>query len=77
MFYLGSEGGLRPHLNIEQYEYMKGPNSGAGLKLQVHNPDEPPLVRDQGIAIPPGSQAFVAIKTIEVSDCSHYDCEMS
>ena len=39
-FNLGSEGGLRLHLNIEQYEYMKGPNSGAGLKMQVHNPDE-------------------------------------
>ena len=62
----GSEGGLRLELNIEQYEYMRGPNPGAGLKLQIHNQNDVPLVKEHGLAVPPGSHGFVAIKTIEV-----------
>ena len=62
----GSEGGLRLQLNIEQYEYMKGPNPGAGLKLQIHNQEDVPMVKDHGIAVPPGSHGFVAVKTVEV-----------
>ena len=53
-------------LNIEQYEYMRGPNPGAGLKLQIHNQNDVPLVKEHGLAVPPGSHGFVAIKTIEV-----------
>lgn len=62
----GSEGGLRLELNIEQYEYMRGPNPGAGLKLQIHNQYDVPLVKDHGLAVPPGSHGFLAIKTVEV-----------
>ena len=64
---IGSEGGLKLQLNIEQYQYMHGPNEGAGLKVLVHNYNEIPLVRDHGLAIPPGSHAFIAAKTVKVS----------
>ena len=64
--HLGSEGGLRMQLNVEQYEYMNGPNPGAGLKLQIHNQQDVPLVKDHGIAVPPGTHAFVAVKTVKV-----------
>ena len=30
---LGARFGLRMTLNIEQYEYMSGPNTDAGLKV--------------------------------------------
>ena len=32
----GSAFGLKLILNVEQYEYMKGPNNDAGVKVQVH-----------------------------------------
>ena len=57
---------MRLQLNIEQYEYMKSPNPGAGIKLQIHNQDDVALVKDHGIAVPPGSHGFLAVKTVEV-----------
>ena len=32
----GSAFGLKLILNVEQYEYMKGPNNDAGVKVRVH-----------------------------------------
>lgn len=53
-------------LNIEQYEYMTGPNEGAGLKILVHAQHQFPLVRDLGQAVPPGAHAFVGIQMLQV-----------
>ena len=53
-------------LNIEQYEYMVGPNPGAGIKLLIHDNTEVPLVRDLGNAIPPGTHAYVGIQIVQV-----------
>ena len=64
--FVGADGGLKLQLNIEQYEYMRGPNDGAGLKILIHNHNDVPMVRDHGLAVPPGSHGFVAIKTVEV-----------
>lgn len=63
---LGADRGLRLQLNIEQYEYMQGPNPGAGIKLLVHDNQEIPLVRDLGVAIPPGAHAYVGVQITEV-----------
>lgn len=63
----GSQAGLQLRLNIEQYEYMKGPNTGAGLKLHVHNQGDVALVKDHGIAVAPGAHAFVGVNIIKVS----------
>ena len=62
----GADRGLRLRLNIEQYEYMRGPNPGAGIKILIHDANEVPLVRDLGQAIPPGSYAFVGIQIVQV-----------
>ena len=62
----GSNSGLKLELNIEQYEFMKGPNDGAGIKILVHEPNDIPLVRDHGLAVPTGMHAFVALKIVEV-----------
>ena len=67
MLFTGARGGLRLRLNIEQYEYMPGPNSGAGLKILVHHQHEVPQLRDLGISIPPGSHSVVGVTTIKVS----------
>ena len=58
-------------LNIEQYEYMVGPNPGAGIKLLIHDNTEVPLVKDLGNAIPPGTHAYVGIQIVQVR---HFDC---
>ena len=59
---------MRLQVNIEQYEYMRGPNTGAGLKILVHNQKEVPLVKDYGRAVPSGSHGYVAVKTFEVGN---------
>ena len=66
-FVAGADRGLRMRLNIEQYEYMVGPNPGAGIKLLIHENTEVPLVRDLGNAIPPGTHAYVGIQIVQVS----------
>ena len=58
-------------LNIEQYEYMTGPNDGAGLKILVHDQNQIPLVRDLGQAVPPGAHAFVGIQILQVRTKEH------
>ena len=62
----GSQSGLQLRLNIEQYEYMKGPNTGAGIKLHLHDQGDVALVRDQGIAVAPGTHGFVAVDLLKV-----------
>ena len=54
-------------MNIEQYEYMKGPNTGAGIKLHLHDQGDVALVKDQGIAVAPGTHGFVAVDLLKVS----------
>ncbi len=66
VFSAGADRGLRMRLNIEQYEYMVGPNPGAGIKLLIHDNTEVPLVRDLGNAIPPGTHAYVGIQIVQV-----------
>lgn len=58
----GSRFGLSLTINIEQYEYMIGPHSDAGIKVFMHAKNEVPEVRDLGFAIPPGSHALVGIR---------------
>ena len=66
LIFLGSSGGLSLQLNVEQYQYMIGPNEGAGLKVLVHQNDVDGAMKDHGLAIPPGAHAYVAAKIIEV-----------
>ncbi|CAI9741142.1 degenerin del-10 [Octopus vulgaris] len=64
----GAENGLRLILNVEQYEYMPGPNNAAGIKILMHNEDEFPKVRELGLATPTGAHAFVGLKIISLSN---------
>ena len=47
-------------LNVNQSEYALG--ADAGVLLAVHKQSEPPLVDDEGIAVPTGRHAFIGIK---------------
>ncbi len=68
---LGSGGGLRLTLNVEQYEYMPGPHSGAGIKMLLHNSYDVAMVKDLGVSIPPGMHACAGISIVKVSIISY------
>ncbi|KAI0216175.1 hypothetical protein LSAT2_031783 [Lamellibrachia satsuma] len=57
----GVKNGLELVVNIELYEYMKGPHNAEGLKLLLHQQDAIPLVQDFGSSVPTGMNTFVAI----------------
>lgn len=58
----GSGFGLSLVLNIEQYQYMTGPQDEAGIKVLLHDAREIPLVKDLGFAIAPGTHTLVAVQ---------------
>lgn len=47
---------------------MPGPNDAAGVKVLTHVKDDHPRVRELGIAVPTGTQAFIGLQVIMVSD---------
>ena len=53
---------------VEQYEYMPGPNDAAGVKVLTHVKDYYPRVRELGIAVPTGTQAFIGLQVVMVSN---------
>ena len=63
----GSGFALSLILNIEQYQYMKGPQDEAGIKVLLHDDTEIPLVKELGFAIAPGTHTLVAVKQNVVS----------
>ena len=63
----GSGLALSLVLNIEQYQYMKGPQDEAGIKLLLHDASEVPLVKELGFAIAPGTHTLVAVNRNVVS----------
>ena len=62
----GAGSGVKLRMNVEQYEYMPGPNSGAGVKLLVHDQRDVPMVKEMGQVVPPGSNGLVGIQITKV-----------
>uniref|UniRef100_K1QLG3 Amiloride-sensitive cation channel 2-B, neuronal n=1 Tax=Magallana gigas TaxID=29159 RepID=K1QLG3_MAGGI len=73
----GSDNGLNLLLNVEQYEYMPGPNDAAGVKVLTHVKDDHPRVRELGIAVPTGTQAFIGLQVIMIHNLKkpHGQCQ--
>ena len=67
VLHAGSGLALSLVLNIEQYQYMKGPQDEAGIKLLLHDASEVPLVKELGFAIAPGTHTLVAVNRNVVS----------
>lgn len=63
----GVGNGLHVLINIEQDEYTEtfSGNREAGLKILVHDQQDPPLMDSLGSALPPGYQAFVGVRKNE------------
>ena len=62
----GAGSGLNVLLNIEQYEYMSGPSTGAGVTVLIHSQEDVPLVKDNGVSFSKGSYSFVGLKHMKV-----------
>ncbi|XP_078588046.1 acid-sensing ion channel 1C-like [Branchiostoma floridae x Branchiostoma japonicum] len=62
----GWGNGLMVFVDIRESEYTEnyftGGNSEIGLKVLVHDQDEPPMMDTQGIALSPGSHAFISVQ---------------
>ncbi|XP_072050271.1 LOW QUALITY PROTEIN: acid-sensing ion channel 4-B-like [Amphiura filiformis] len=58
----GSVNGLSLRLNVEQYEYTYGENTGAGLKVLLHPQGQHPLVKELGFSVAPGFQTSVSVR---------------
>ena len=65
--YIGSEGGLRLILNIEQYEYMSSFENTAGITIMIsdHN-DATQLVRNSGYSVSAGTHSTLSMAYTEV-----------
>ena len=64
--FAGVKNGLQLVVNVEQYEYMKGPHNAIGLKLLLHQQGDVPLVQDFGESVPVGMHTFVAVSHTKV-----------
>ena len=66
----GPRQGLQLLLNIQQSEYIASPNGDAGVKIAVHPQGEPGEPSNDGVAVPPGRNAFLALRERRVMDRS-------
>ncbi|CAD5126453.1 DgyrCDS14581 [Dimorphilus gyrociliatus] len=58
----GMNNALSLLLNLEQYEYMPGPDNDAGVKIFLHDDYKRPLMSDLGFAVAAGMNTLVGIK---------------
>lgn len=57
----GDDFGLTLTLSAEQDKYYGINSVIAGFKVHIHNQNEPPLVKENGFAVMPGTCTFVAV----------------
>ena len=58
--------GLTLHLSPQQDLYYGFQAAIAGFKVHIHNQGEPPLIRENGFAVMPGTSTFVAVTIKQV-----------
>ena len=63
----GKQFGLHLRMSVEQDEYVGHLAFSAGLRIRIHDQDEPPLVSSLGFAVMPGSHVFASISRQRVS----------
>ena len=66
----GTRHSLQLMLNIQQNEYISSANLDAGVKIAVHPQGEPGEPDENGIAVPPGRNAFISLRQKVVTDRS-------
>ncbi len=68
---IGGGFGLHLVLNVEQYEYTKGPNSDAGVKVVLHSQNDISRNRELGFTVSPGFHSLVSVKYTKVCNTGH------
>ena len=63
----GKHFGLHLRMSVDQHEYIGHISFSAGLRIRIHDPDEPPLVSSLGFAVMPGSHVYASITRQRVS----------
>ena len=63
----GADYGASFKININQSEYAKTTES-AGIKVMLHEYREPPLIKEYGLAIPPGSEAYISTRALKLKN---------
>uniref|UniRef100_S4RS39 Acid sensing ion channel subunit family member 5 n=1 Tax=Petromyzon marinus TaxID=7757 RepID=S4RS39_PETMA len=61
----GAGKGLQVLFDVQQWDYWENPElgfTGVGIRLVVHDPDEPPQVEALGLSIGVGTQAYVSVQ---------------
>ena len=53
-------------INIEGYEHIAGFSKESGAMLYLHDQQEIPFVKDQGVMIPTGMHSMIAIRHKQV-----------
>ena len=68
----GQRLGLQLVVNVNQSDYALAID--AGVQIAVHKQSEPPLVDDNGIAVPTGTHALIGIKERRIQDHTRQNC---
>ena len=79
----GTRAGLYLLINIDQtYEYIASFNGNAGIRIAIHPQGILPEPDERGIAIPPGKNGYISLKTIYTDDqtkksqCNSHDSSL-
>lgn len=64
----GETNGLLLTLNVQKKDYDRETKS-VGVKVLVHDQDEPIFITEGGFAIMPGSKALVSVTKRQVCNC--------
>ena len=68
---IGSLYGLSMLIDVVPDESTGSFNGDEGIKIAIHPPTEPPSPNNLGIAVPPGSHAYIGLKQSVISDKSY------
>ena len=66
-FFCPAANGLKLLLDIQEEEYipsndLDGGAADAGIRFMIHDPTEPPYIKEYGISASPGQHVFVSMK---------------
>ena len=64
----GVRHGLQLWLDIQQSEYISSLSLDAGVKIAIHSQGEPGKPDENGIAVPPGRNAFISLHQKVIAD---------
>ena len=64
----GTRAGLHMVVNIDQTEYITSFNGNAGIRIAIHPQGVLPEPDERGIAVPPGKNAYISLKSDYTND---------